>query len=96
MSKRVSVGDLITVRGREWTVDAIDGDTIHVARAYRATTVYSNVQIDEIDSCSHEGRLLAMIESLYALRSEIDTPDPMTERALRMIDDMIHEAKGEQ
>lgn len=93
----LSVGDLITVRGVQWSVDEIDGDTVHVARGYPATTIYGTVALDEIDTCEHEGRLKAVIESLRGLRGEIDGlvgngPEGWT--LLREIDAMIKEAEG--
>jgi hypothetical protein len=98
MGKRVNIGDAITVRGVEWIVDAIDGDMVYTWRAYLATTIYTTVTLDEIDSCEHEGRLLALIDNLYTLRSEIDTlvSGPEAYSLTRMVTDMINEAKGEQ
>jgi len=101
MSKRVSVGDLVTVRGVEWIVDALYGDPLYggkieIAQEWRGGILHRHhtVTLDEIDSCEHEGRLLALIEDLYTLRAEIERGN--ADAAARMVTDMIHEAKGEQ
>jgi hypothetical protein len=91
----VGVGDLITVRGREWIVDAIDGDAIHVAREFEGHVFFGTVTLDEIDSCEHEGRLLAALEELAALRKMIEVPRQSSSKLYHRVERIEAILRGE-